>query len=53
MPTALADIFEGICPPSTEPSDKPLYAVTAVPGHPGYFVGKDRESLVRLLVSTS
>ena len=53
MPTALADIFKGICPPSAEPSDKPLYAVMAVPGHSGYFVGKDRESLACLLVSTS
>ena len=52
MPTALADIFKGICPPSKEPSDKPLYAVMAVPGHSGYFVGKDRESLACLLVST-
>ena len=53
MPTELADIFEGICPPSAEPSDKPLYAVMPVPGHSSYFVGKDRESLACLLVSTS
>ena len=53
MPTALADIFEGICPPSAESSDKPLYAVMVVPGHSSYFVGKDRESLACLLVSTS
>ena len=48
-----ANIFEGICPPSTEPSDKPLYAVMPVPDHPSYFVGKDRESLACLLVTTS
>ena len=53
MPIGLADIFEGICPPSAEPSDKPLYAVMPVPNHSGYFVGKDRESLACLLVSTN
>ena len=53
MPTELADIFEGIRPPSAEPSDKPLYSVMPVPGHSSYFVGKDRGSLACLLVSTS
>lgn len=53
MPAALADIFKGICPPSAEPSGRPLYAVMAVPGHSSYFVGKDRESLACLLVSTT
>ena len=53
MPTALADIFNGIRPPSAAPSDKPIYAVMAVPGRTGYFVGKDRESLACFLVSTS
>ena len=52
MPTELADIFEGICPPSAGPSDKPVYAVIPVPSYPSYFVGKDRESLACLLVST-
>ena len=53
MPAQLADIFKGICPPSAVPSDKPLYAVMAVPGHSSYFVGKDRESLACFLVSTT
>ena len=53
MPTGLADIFKGISPPSAQPPDKPLYAVLPVPGHSNYFVGKDRESLACLLVSTS
>ena len=53
MPMVLADIFEGISPPSAQPPDKPLYAVMPVPGHSSYFVGKDRESLACLLVSTS
>ena len=53
MPTALADIFKGICPPSAAPSDKPIYAVMAIPGHTGYFVGKDRESLACFLISTN
>ena len=53
MPAQLADIFKGICPPSAVPSDKPLYAVMAIPGHSSYFVGKDRESLACFLVSTT
>lgn len=53
MVTALADIFDGIRPPPAEESDKLLYAVMAVPGHAGYFVGKDKDSMACLLVSTS
>ncbi|WP_163268308.1 PD-(D/E)XK motif protein [Chelativorans alearense] len=53
MATGLADIFEAIPSPSPDSSDKPLYAVMPVPGHTSYFVGKDRESLACLLVSTS
>lgn len=53
MPVGLADIFEGIHAPFAEPSDTPFYAVMPVPGHVGYFVGRDRESLACLLVSTS
>ena len=52
-PTALADIFNGIRPPLAEESAKPLYAVMAIPSHSGNFVGKDKESLPCLLVSTS
>lgn len=52
MLAGLADIFEGIDAPFAEPSDRPLYAVMPVPGHVSYFVGKDRESLACLLVST-
>jgi len=53
MPAGLADIFEGIHTPFAEPSDRPFYAVMPVPGHASYLVGKDRESLACLLVSTS
>ena len=53
MTTGLADIFEGIRPPPSGSLDKPLYAVMPVPGHSSYFVGKDRESLACLLVSTN
>ena len=53
MPIRLANIFKEIRPPSEQPPDKPLYAVMPVPGHSNYFVGKDRESLACLLVSTS
>lgn len=52
MAKAFAEIFEAISPPSPQPPDKPLYAVMPVPGHDGYFVGKDSESLACLLVST-
>lgn len=53
MHMTLIDIFKGICPPLDGPSNKPLYAVMAIPGHSGYFVGKDKKSLACLLVSTS
>ncbi len=53
MFAGLADIFEGIQAPFSESSDSPLYAIMPVPGHVSYFVGKDRESLACLLVSTS
>lgn len=53
MLAGLADIFEGIHAPSAESSDKAVYAVMPIPGHVSYFVGKDRESLACLLVSTS
>ena len=53
MASGLADIFAAIDPPSEAPSDKPLYAVMPVPGHTSYFIGKDRESLACLLVSTT
>ena len=53
MTVELANIFKGICPPTAEPSDKPLYAVMPVPGYASYFVGKDSESLACLLVSTT
>ena len=53
MSIGFADIFEGTCLPSAEPSDKPVYAVMPVPDHPSYFVGRDRESLACLLVSTN
>jgi len=52
MAKAFAEIFEAISPPSPQPPDNPLYAVMPVPGHAGYFVGKDSESLACLLVST-
>lgn len=52
MSLRFADIFEGICPRLLEPSDKPVYAAMQVPGFRNYFVGKDRESLACLLVST-
>ena len=52
MPVEFSQIFERILPPDAEPSHRPLYAVLPVPGHSGYFVGKDRESLACLLVST-
>ena len=51
--TGFSEIFEGISPPSADSSDKPLYAVMPVPGHSSYFLGKDKESLACLLVSTS
>ena len=53
MITGFIDIFEGICPPTSEPSDKPLYAVMPIPDHPRYFVGKDQESLACFLISTN
>lgn len=49
---SLLDILDSIDSPSTEPTDKPLYAVMPVAGYHNYFVGKDKESLACLLIAT-
>lgn len=53
MAIGLIDIFEAT--PSLDPGsqDNPLYSVMPVPGYPCCFVGKDRESLACILISTS
>lgn len=53
MPSGLSDIFDTIPSPPNESLEKPFYAVMPVPGHASYYVGKDRESLACLLISTS
>ncbi|MBI4480213.1 MAG: PD-(D/E)XK motif protein [Acidobacteria bacterium] len=49
---SLDDIFDAIAPPEGGP-DKPIYAVTPLPGHESYFVGKDREGHACLLVTAA
>lgn len=49
----LESLFEAIAPPEGENLDKPIYAVTPVPGYDGYLIGKDREGHACLLVAAS
>jgi len=53
MATGLTDIFEATPSAVSGSPDKPLYSVMPVPGYASYFVGKDRESLACILISTS
>jgi len=52
LSTQLAVLFEEISSLTSESSDKSIYAVVPVPDYSGYFVGKDKDSLACLLVST-
>jgi len=51
MAGTLLDIFTSLTPAPTAQSDRPAYCVGAIPGRPGYFVGKDREGAACILVS--
>ena len=54
MPPQISEIFNRIHPPScTKPLENSIYTVMPIPTHTGYFVGKDKESLACLFVSTS
>lgn len=51
MAESLEELFAGLEAPSDDAGDRPLYAVTPVPAHPSYFLGRDRESLACFLVA--
>ena len=53
MADRLARLFEKIEAPAGRAGDKPLYAVMPAPGHPHYFIGKDKDERACLLIATS
>ena len=53
MTTLMIDLFSTIGAPEGATLNGPRYAARPIPSHPGYFIGKDRESLACLLISTN
>lgn len=49
----LNDLLNSLTAPSVAKTAEPLYAVLPIPTHEGYFIGKDSNSCVCLLISTS
>ena len=53
MPIDFLHIVEAIDPPAVDASGKPIFSVVPVTGSTNYYIGKDSESLVCLLISTA
>jgi hypothetical protein len=51
MRARLEGLFEAIALPEAENPEKPIYAVVPVPGSEIYFIGKDRDGCICLLVA--
>lgn len=53
MDLALSHIYGSLAAPTPPPGDRLIYSVAPVPGHPGYFIGKDNESYACVLIAVA
>jgi hypothetical protein len=51
MDLALSHIYSSLATPTPPEGDRLIYSVAPVPGHPGYFIGKDNESHACVLIA--